>query len=107
MGKDNLYMLHENNFGYIVNCSCCNQVQVSLGNTVFNFSKKEYQEFDSYFNEVRESQIQSLNRNQKYIIKTNKEGVAITVTNDELLATVELLNFANILLEVSDLMTIN
>jgi|TARA_R110000782_G_scaffold237188_1_gene323368 predicted N-acyltransferase len=107
MGKDNLYILHENKFGYIAKCFCCNQIQVSLGNTVFNFSKKEYEEFDSYLNEIRATHIKSLSKNQKYIIRTNKEGVAITVTNNELLAIVELLNFANILLEVSDLMTIN
>ena len=73
MGKDNLYILHENKFGYIAKCFCCNQIQVSLGNTVFNFSKKEYEEFDSYLNEIRATHIKSLRKIKNTLLELTKK----------------------------------
>jgi hypothetical protein len=99
-------VLHHNDFGNIAKCKCCQDLQISLGNLILTFSEEEYYEFDSFFNEIREyveGEKSNENCSRKYVIVTNKKGITLSLSYQELFNTIELLNFSTIMLSVNKL----
>ena len=106
MNKRCMKILHENAFGYVAKCKCCNDLQLGLGNIVLTFTEAEYKQFDLFFDEVREVFETEKNMkcsNQKYFIRTNYNGMVLSFTYQELRNTIELLNFSNVMLCVNEL----
>ena len=97
-------ILHENNFGKIATCSCCGDMQVTLGNINFTFTKEEYVDFDSSFNQIRilVGKKEEM-KNRIYIVLTNREGVALKLSYKELKSTIELLNLSNLIMMADEL----
>lgn len=96
--SEKIKTIHENSFGSISKCPCCEDIQVTLGNVVLTFSEEEYVEFDLFFDEIRRD-FETLEGKtaQKYIIRTNRNGLALSLTHQELEATLELFNFSKII----------
>ena len=51
--SDTLKTLHQNSFGVVAICKCCNEIQIRFGTTILNFSIKEFYIFNKTFDEVR------------------------------------------------------
>ena len=110
MNQKTMKILHENEFGNIAKCRCCQELQLSLGNVLLTFSEKEYIQFDSFFNEIREdfaTEKPTNNCNRKYVVVTNHKDLVLSLSYQELWNTIELLNFSTIMLSVNKLMTIS
>ena len=108
--QTSMNILHENTFGHVARCSCCDDIQLNLGTIIFHLSVKEYVEFDTFFNEIRKD-LFSCKSNElntgKYIIRTNHNNMILSFSYQELKDTIELLNFSNIMLSVNDLTQMN
>jgi hypothetical protein len=103
-------ILHENNFGHIAKCQCCEELQLNLGNVLLTFSEEEYLQFDNFFDEIRTdifTDTSYINPNRKYVVVTNYKGVVLSLTHTELVNTIELLNFSTMMISVNKLMNIS
>jgi hypothetical protein len=103
-------VLHYNDFGNIAKCNCCKDLQLSLGNIIFNFSAEEYSEFDRFFNDVRVDfalEKPTKNCNRKYVIVTNHKEIILHLSYQELFNTIELLNFSTLMLSVNKLICLS
>jgi len=104
--KELVKTIHKNEFGNLSKCSCCNEIQLSLGNVILTFSEEEYLEFDLFFDEIRRD-VEALESNgkqsTKYIIRTNRQGVTLSLSHQELKKTIELLDFSKIIWTVNQL----
>ena len=110
MNQRTMKILHENEFGNIAKCRCCQELQLSLGNVLLTFSEEEYIQFDSFFNEIREdfaTEKPTNNCNRKYVVVTNHQGLVLSFSYRELWNTIELLNFSSIMLSVNKLMSVS
>lgn len=106
--KSTMTVLHENSFGNISKCSCCDELQLTLGNVIICFSEEEYADFDIFFNEIREDfkkENRTKSKSKKYVIRTNQNGLILNFSYKELKQTIELLNFSTIMLSVNKLTT--
>lgn len=112
MGSNNesrtksMEILHENDFGYISKCNCCDDLQLNFGNVIISLSEEEYLEFDTFFNEIRKDfniEKEDVGFNRKYIIHSNLNGLTLSFSNKELQKTIELLNFSTLMLSVNEL----
>ena len=106
MRKNKMKILHHNDFGNIAKCSCCSDLQLTLGNVLVAFTEEEYAEFDEFFNEIREdfkSEVKTKSKKREYIIRTNKDDLILVFSYKELKETIELLNFSTIMLAVNKL----
>jgi hypothetical protein len=99
-------ILHNNNFGNIAKCTCCNDLQLTLGNVLISFTEEEYLDFDLFFDEVRidfKNEIEKGDYNKDYVIRTNKDNLTLLFSYQELKDTIELLNFSTLMLVVNKL----
>ncbi len=103
-------ILHENDFGNIAKCHCCQELQLSLGNVILTFSEEEYLQFDNFFNEIREdfaTEKPTPNEHRKYVVTTNHKELVLAFSYKELQDTIELLNFSTIMLSVNKLTSVS
>ena len=103
-------VLHENKFGHIARCQCCQELQIKLGNVVLSFSDDQYSQFDNFFNEIREdifTEKLCFKKNRRYVVVTNYKGVVLSLTHTELLDTIELLNFSTMMISVNEIMDLS
>lgn len=108
--RSTMKILHENDFGNVAKCKCCNDLQLSLGNILLTFSEEEYFLFDSFFDEIRQdfaTEKPTNNCNRKYVIVTNHKGLVFSLSYRELSKTIELLNFSSMMLSVNKLMSVS
>jgi len=106
--QKSMKILHENNFGHIAKCPCCEELQLNLGNVVLTFSENEYLQFDNFFDEIRADIAMDkslVSSKRKYVIVTNHDGLVLSLTHAELLNTMELLNYSTIMISVNNLMS--
>jgi hypothetical protein len=107
-GQKTMEILHKNKFGHIAKCQCCEELQLNLGNVLLTFSENDYLKFDNFFDEIRADIVTNksrINSKKKYVIVTNYNGLVLSLTHDELLNTMELLNFSTIMISVNNLMS--
>ncbi|MCB9359743.1 MAG: hypothetical protein H6587_11010 [Flavobacteriales bacterium] len=103
-------ILHENEFGNIAKCKCCQELQLSLGSVIITFSEKEYMNFDNFFDEIRKDfaiEKPSESKQKKYVVVTNHKGLVLSFTYQELYNTIELLNFSTLMLSVNQLTSLS
>ena len=108
MNQKTMKILHENSFGHIAKCPCCEEFQLILGNVLLTFSENDYLQFDNFFDEIRADIVTekpSTNSKRKYVIVTNYNGLVLSLTYPELLNTMELLNFSTMMISVNNLMS--
>lgn len=107
--RTTMTILHENDFGNIAKCTCCEELQLTLGNVIICFSEEEYADFDTFFDEIRndfKKEILTKSKFKKYVIRTNRDGLILNFSYKELKQTIELLNFSTIMLSVNKLTTV-
>lgn len=111
INQKTMKILHENDFGHIAKCPCCEELQVALGNVLLTFSESDYLQFDNFFDEIRADIVteklskNSKNSKRKYVIVTNYNGLVLSLTYPELLNTMELLNFSTMIIFINYLMS--
>tara|TARA_B100000809_G_scaffold46543_1_gene40950 strand:- start:5301 stop:5642 length:342 start_codon:yes stop_codon:yes gene_type:complete len=108
MNQKTMKILHENNFGHVAKCPCCEEFQLILGNVLLTFSENDYLQFDNFFDEIRADIVTEkprTNSKRKYVIVTNYNGLVLSLTYSELLKTMELLNFSTMMISVNNLMS--
>lgn len=102
-------VLHENDFGYVAKCTCYRDLKISLGNAILTFTEDEYVGFDSFLNEIRkvfDTENHQKLYHQNFMIKANSHGLVLSFSYQELKNTIELFDFANIMLSVHKLTTV-
>lgn len=110
MRKQTMKILHENDFGNIAKCECCQELQLCLGSVILTFSEEEYLEFDNFFDEIRKdfaTENPTQNRSKKYVVVTNHKGLVLSFTYQELYNAIELLNFSTLMLSVNQLTSLS
>ncbi len=106
--RTTMTVLHQNDFGNIAKCTCCQELQLNLGSVILTFSEEEFHQFDNFFNDIREDFVTEKptnNCNKRYVIVTNHKGIILSLSYAELYNTIELLNFSTIMLSVNKLTT--
>ena len=106
MNKENsMNVLHENQFGYVAKCICCDDFQIKFGNIIIPFNEKEFREFDLFFEEVRQDfEYEVEDATSEYFIKTYLDGLTFSFSYRQLVHAIELLDFSKVMMSVNKLM---
>lgn len=103
-------ILHENNFGHIMKCDSCNEIQICLGNIITNVSTDGFYGMKKVINQIS---IDRADRGfdycprMKVMIKTPVEQLWIAFTKKEFEMTSELFEMSNIMLQTENALISN
>lgn len=102
--NNSINIIHENSFGHIAKCKCCDDIQIKFGNAILSFDENEFREFNSFFNEIRKDfELEVEDTKSEYFVRTYLCGLTLSFTYYELQQAIELLALSNIMISVSKL----
>ena len=103
---DNTEILHATNFGKVIDCSCCNEMQLSFGNVLIQMPMQGFDNLSQVltkmttsksYKEIVESGIGRL------VINTPHRGLSITVSPKEFEQLTELIDTAVYMKQVKEM----
>ncbi|MEM0998807.1 MAG: DUF6686 family protein [Bacteroidota bacterium] len=99
-------ILHHNEVGYIARCSCCEDVQIELGNIATHMDVESFHNFHASLIEIShdlESSLAEAPSGQKIMLRTPVQNIYMAFTLREFAATLDLFGQASVMLEINEL----
>lgn len=100
-------ILHQNRFGYVAKCACCNEVQFAIGNLVSHLPQEAFMQLFHAFQEAAtniEERVLDLPNGQKILLQTPMTNLFLSLSIEEFAGSVDLLEQARLMLLVGDLL---
>ena len=105
--RDTLKTLHQNEYGAIRKCSCCDEIQIIFGTYFCSLPEETFMQFAKYLDAQQlnmADQMESMPACQRMLINTGTEKHMLAVRKKELTGLVEVVTMAAILLEAENLL---
>lgn len=102
---DNLQIVHCSPAGYVARCSCCNEVQIGIGNLATHMDLESFQGFYQALKKLKDSRDKHLSptpAGKKILMQTPVKNLLLTFTNPELNDTIDLFAQAWVVLEAKE-----
>lgn len=94
-----------NSFGCVAFCDGCRKIKLGFGNVFFNFSRKEFFEFSSFISgTILCNREEMVIRGHKLFIQTEAKGMMIMLNLNEMEQLNDLLQQAEIQLEIKEIL---
>ena len=102
-----LIILHQNEFGYVGKCPCCDEIQFSFGNVLSHVPLKGFIALNKGLNKKYksiQSEMYKMPDGKKTLIQTSASEVIVSLSKKELETLIELFDQAVLSLEVRQLL---
>ena len=85
MSKD---FINKTQNGQVFKCDKCNLIHIEHKNLNFNFTEKQFDDFDEYLSKINGQEWEEKNKNSKFkrkiLITIGRQNFRVLLTNDEL-----------------------
>lgn len=98
------HILHANKFGIVKQCSCCRQIQLTLGSVVLHLSEKEFYLLKQSFfelNDIQDVQLHASGKIKRYLLNTCFASLSLSLSEKEYSATCALFTLSEVILKVN------
>lgn len=103
----NLEILHQNSFGYVGECSCCGEIQFSIGNIVSHMNENGFSNLYNAMLKLEkdiDERIVNMPNGEKVLLRTPADQMVLSLSRDEFDKTMDLFKQASLMLEVKQLL---
>lgn len=95
--------LHQNEYGYVLTCTCCDELQLHFGNVMIQMPVRGLQNLSSVMVEMKDSR-EGKPEVGRYLIRTPQQNMYITATESEFDGLIELVETSLCMYEVNKLL---
>ena len=104
MENCNYFTLHYSKDGYVVKCAYCNKIQLGFGNMILNLSQDEFQSFrHQTADKIKENKFTGFPYQKNITFQTDSKNIMMVFSFKDLGVLFEMLQQANLRLEVNNL----
>lgn len=104
MNHPNTEILHQNEVGKVMTCTCCEDMQVHFGNVMLQMPIQGVRNLTTVLHKMGEEYADRVPAG-KYVIRTPQQNMFITATQSELQGLVELLDTSLYMQEVKKMLS--
>ncbi|SFT44828.1 hypothetical protein SAMN05216474_0624 [Lishizhenia tianjinensis] len=104
-----MILIHENSIGSLAKCECCDKYSLRLGTVILPLSSKQMRELIYAFQDTlsscfKHSNCKKYHQQTRVNFALNAAHMSLSLSKDEIVQSIELLEFSLLMIEVGNIL---